>query len=410
MPSRTLISLLLAAVLVVLLQPLYFLSMANLDRLVSHDGTWRHIRQAFDSGVLQPGWHSHRSYIHGGDRFTDCYSLGDGLQPGVTALNAGIVAARPSSDTRHSCEDLRDAAQDPQSAQWVQYARYWHGYRLYSAPIASALPILALKFINLIVLFGAAVIFFWQSAKLIGIQPTVLLCSPVLFCSDFVRIWQITPHTVSTVVILTGAATFVYAIRIKASDRVLILLVAAAASAFNFVDFLLNPPWMPMLIAFFLVASGRKAGFALLCIGTWFGAYAVTWAAKWGFAATVYPPFDFKRDVLDIAAFRVAGDYRNVLHFPFAATLAVLKATLLSWGMIVAVPLLLIRRVTLIPSLQTAWPALIPIAWFEVLSNHSQIHAFFVSRSMAAAFGVVLASAFLRSATKQRSATVSTAT
>jgi hypothetical protein len=41
------------------------------------------------------------------------------------------------------------------------------------------------------------------------------------------------------------------------------------------------------------------------------------------------------------------------------------------------------------------WPVLIPIIWFEVLSNHTQIHTFFVLRSGAAAIGVAVASALI---------------
>ena len=41
------------------------------------------------------------------------------------------------------------------------------------------------------------------------------------------------------------------------------------------------------------------------------------------------------------------------------------------------------------------WPVLIPIAWFEILSNHTQTHTFFVVRSAAAAIGVAVAAALI---------------
>lgn len=38
-------------------------------------------------------------------------------------------------------------------------------------------------------------------------------------------------------------------------------------------------------------------------------------------------------------------------------------------------------------------PALVPFVWFEVLRNHSQIHAFFTFRSVAVSVGIVIVAA-----------------
>ena len=63
---------------------------------------------------------------------------------------------------------------------------------------------------------------------------------------------------VSTAIIVGGAAIFVLALRRQYSTAALVFLAALFGSIFNFVDFLVNPPWMPMLLAFF-AAGGRKA-------------------------------------------------------------------------------------------------------------------------------------------------------
>lgn len=390
---RTFASLCLAAALVLMLQPFYFASMANLDHVISKERTWQHIRNAFESGILV-GASDKNQLIAGGDRFTDCYSLGEGMQPNVSAVEEGIMAPRPASE-RHACDDLKEAAKDPNSVNWERYARYWHGYRIYSAPMASLMPILPLKLVNLGLLTGIAAFFIMQSSRLIGGGPTFWLSIPVLFMSDFARIWHVTPHTVSTFVILGGAGIFARAIRTGSGDRALILLAAALGSLFNFVDFLVNPPWMPMLIAFFLVASKRRADFALLCVATWFLAYAITWSAKWVSAYLADPSFNIATDVFGAALFRISGDNPKVSHVPLIATAKVFANSLLSWGTIVFIPLLVALATSKRPRFVTAWPALIPIAWFELLSNHSQIHAPFVSRSAAASIGVLLASAQL---------------
>ncbi|WP_439403034.1 hypothetical protein ACNJYA_12920 [Bradyrhizobium sp. DASA03068] len=394
--KRYLLAAFLTGVAVAALQPIYFFLMANLDRVISHERTWENIRQAFDRGILETSFHSKHFWITGGDRFTDCISLGIGLEPGGRATAAGIMATRPISGP-HTCDALKDAAANPASVTWIRYARYWHGYRVYSAPLASALPILTLKLANLVVLISIAALFCIEAAKLIGRVPTIWLCAPVLFMTDFVRLWQVTPHTVSTALILGGTSVFVTAVRKGAPDLVMVLLAAVFGSIFNFVDFLVNPPWMPMLIAFFLVAGGRGAPIAIVCVGAWFAAYGYTWIAKWVVAYLVEPSFDIKTDVIDTALFRIAGDDVKVWHVPLAATTKVVKEVFLSWGMVIVVPALIYLRVRLPrPSFTLAWPALIPVVWFEILSNHSQIHAGVVSRSAAAAIGVCGAAAAIK--------------
>ena len=246
------------------------------------------------------GVHSGNPFISGGDRFTDCYSLGEGLKPDEDAVTRGIIAARPASESRHACEDLKIAADSAESAEWVQYARYWHGYRVYSAPLALAAPILALKLLNLALSspqprrYSSC-----TGSKADRFEPCPFTLRPRSLLS-FHSIWFVTPHTVSTSVILLGSAFFALAIRTNATEPTLILIAAVCGSVFNFVDFLVNPPWQPMLLAFFLGRIGpgvlRRCSCASL-LGL--APDAFTWASKWMFAAAVYPSFSLRADVLD---------------------------------------------------------------------------------------------------------------
>ena len=403
------IATLLVLLLVLCLQPAYFLAMANLDRVVSHERTWQHIREAFDAGVLETGYHSRYQFIDSGDRYTDCASLGVGLQPGVSAAVEGITAPRPASKDEHACDDLKAAAHNNMAGiNWSRTERYWNGYRLFSAPLASVVSILTLKLINLVLLAIVSALFVTQAAKLLGAGAAIGLFAPVLFCCDYVRIWHVTPHTVSTVVILGGAALFADAVRRQAGLVRLVLLSALFGSIFDFVDVLVNPPWMPMLLAFFVMAMPapitrrQKLAIALLCVGAWFSAYAVTWFFKWVFAYVVDPAFDVRSDVLTTMIFRLDGDYANVIHIPLVATLKTFAAAIVNWGLPLFACFMLVIGKTLKGRafdrslfFWRAWPVLIPIVWFETLSNHTQIHTIFVVRSAAAAIGVAVASALI---------------
>jgi hypothetical protein len=100
--------------------------------------------------------------------------------------------------------------------------------------------------------------------------------------------------------------------------------------------------------------------------------------------------------------FRIDGDYGKVIHIPLVATLKTFGACIVNWGL----PLFACFTLVVVRTLRgrafdravffwRAWPVLIPIIWFEVLSNHTQIHTLFVLRSGAAAIGVAVASALI---------------
>jgi hypothetical protein len=403
------IGLILAAVVAAALQPVYYFAMANLDRVISHDAMRAHFRDAFQSGVLSDELHPTNHLFTGGDRYTDCIALSAGLQPDQSALRLGILAPVPPSD-RHSCEYLRLIADGKFAAiSWSDYFRYWHGYRVYYAPLASLLPIYALRLVNLLLLALATAALFWQSSKLAGRDAAVALVLPVVFLSDLVRVWQVTPHVLGVILILGGAAFFAAAVRRRVSDYALLAISAAFGSLYNFIDFLVNPPWMPMLLVFFVLVGFRQEGrrgqmLAISVALAWFGGYALTWVAKWAICYFMFPDIDVISNIRFMVQFRINGDDSKVIHLPLFPTLRVMQATIVSWG----VPLFAVYLYFLFKDARTrqfqwpsfwllAWPSLIPALWFEILSNHSQIHAGVTSRSEAAAFGVVLAAVVITS-------------
>jgi hypothetical protein len=404
-------SLLLGVVLsiaaVAALQPVYFAAMANLDHVISHDAMRQHYRDAFSTGVLSDELHPSNHLFTSGDRFTDCIALSVGLEPGISALTAGILAPIPTSD-RHPCEELRSIAEGRSAAlQWSQYLRYWHGYRVYYAPLVSLLPLYAGRLLNLVLLLAAFAAFFRQSTRRIGMAPAIGLAAPVLFLTDFGHVWQVTPHAVGVIVILGGTAGFIAALQRRLPDYLLLVLAAVLGSVFNFIDFLVNPPWMPMLLAFFVVArrrgeTGPPAVTAVFVALAWFGGYALTWFSKWLIAWHVSTDVDVVANVSAMVLFRLDGDNPKVLHWLLAPTIKVAGAAIIGWGL----PLFIAFLVVFVKNIREgnfrwqafwplAWPALIPALWFETLSNHSQIHANVSSRSAAAAFGVLLAAALL---------------
>ena len=242
--------------------------------------------------------------------------------------------------------------------------------------------------------------------------------------SDLWLAWRISTHAISLAFILLGIASFglLYA---RWRDPYLAVGVAALCGAiFNFLDFLVNPPMMPMFLAFLVLAAQERppgsgepqrqsvgAGLlAALVALSWFGAYALTWMTKWGLAMwySSSPAATWSEILAQIIA-RLHGHEANhptILSIPLYPTVRMFGKALISFGIVVVIVLAIAiyrhirdssgafdrRRFLVLIS-----PVLIPIAWFELLSNHTQTHLHFTYRSASAAIAIVFAAALLAS-------------
>ena len=96
--------------------------------------------------------------------------------------------------------------------------------------------------------------FFGGLRRAIGLTPAALFPVVLMSLTDIWRIWPITTHFLSMALILAGAGLFAR-VHVKYRDlSIAIVLAAVLGALFNFVDFLINPPMMPMLLAFVVMA------------------------------------------------------------------------------------------------------------------------------------------------------------
>jgi hypothetical protein len=181
-------------------------------------------------------------------------------------------------------------------------------------------------------------------------------------------------------------------------------------SLFNYVDFLVNVPWQPMLIAFVALAARRRVPETIAIMVAWFGAYALTWASKWAIAVAAGASW---RDIFDVIAYRLNGDAPGyVRHHFLAPTEKVLgylyHQTQPAMLFLLLLPTLLlpVRRPNLKRFALLSSPLLIPFVWFEVLSNHTQIHTWMTYRTVASCFGILIAAAIIASRAEPAGANV----
>ena len=219
--------------------------------------------------------------------------------------------------------------------------------------------------------------------------------------ADVWSIWRTSTHSISLVYILAGTALFAAALRKGWRAPNMIVISAALGSGFNFLDFLITPPMMPMLLAFFVLLDSRRelGTLALTVVFAWFFGYSETWIAKWALAYFAMPESaGVAKDILSTIEFRTVGAFNGVDLVPLAATA---KAFLRAVDRIeVVVPAIFVlaiahyattaSRIDWRRALWLSCPVLVSVLWFEALSSHTQQHVSPSSRSAVVAVAIVL--------------------
>ena len=408
----------LAIVSVLVLQAIFVASLTFVRAHTDLGAIRTHITQAFADGVLANDERPRQIIHRFGHQFTECTGLHLSIDDQPDPLKAALL---PQLHSRYigPCGELERSAAGIETADRTDYARYWHGYRLYIWPMLEHFSLQTVRFINAALLLAAVIFFFGSLRRVVGDTPATLFFVVLIALSDIWRMWNITTHVLSTIIILAGAGLFARVYLTSPGLTGGVVLAAVLGAVFNFVDFLINPPMMPMLLAFIVIAVELKdvprltrptvlhtlitAGLIALA---WFGGYALTWATEWTLAA--YISADSGRTwsaIVKQIALRLYGTEPDsvVPIYPLVPTLTMIMQSFISVGSVFVTILAAAlfvharnhraafdwRRFLLLSS-----PTVIATAWFELLNNHTQTHSHFTYRSESAAIAIVFA-AFL---------------
>ena len=218
----------------------------------------------------------------------------------------GPRSSRPIHDEyrfRNPCEELQKLANGVPPAATTDYARYWHGYRIYLWPLLERFSLATVRLINALVILAAVVACYAGLRAVIGATAAAVLIVVLLSLTDLWLAWRISTHAISLAFILLGVAGFGLLHARWRNPYLAVAVAALCGATFNFLDILVNPPMMPMLLAFLVLAAPERppglgppqpqpvgAGLlASLVALSWFGAYALTWLTKWGLAMWYSP-------------------------------------------------------------------------------------------------------------------------
>nr|WP_314315526.1 hypothetical protein [Kocuria rhizophila] len=353
------------------------------------------------------------------DTFTECVVVGTGLGADPEESARSRAARMPRiGNCDGGAADVKAVAAGKVFTD-MDYYKYWAGYTVFTRPVLAVAGMDGLRIASgtlmIACLLGAFLAVRARTSTAVAtglllplVAGTNMLSTPSTSFSQSISIAFILLSVVLTAV---GAGR----------SRYLGLIGAVVgAGLFCYVDLLTTPaiPWA--LSAFTLAAAvwyGARdlraaALWGVLGAVGWGFAFAFTWVSRWVFGAAF---LGFDRTVAMVkqnVGFRTSGNWagvsdafgagvtRNVsywwAHVPTShlvltgCVLAVLVGLLLAarrggiarWGVAAVLSL----------------PAAVVPFWYTAVSNHSQIHAFFVNRGVPAVLAVVTAACLLAAA------------
>ncbi len=329
---------------------------------------------------------------------TECIGVSFGLgdAPHVSPMEA---AAR--APVIFDCPSLLGHVLRGENSNAGDYARYWHGYAAISRPLLALMPyhdVRMLTFNAMAALFAFLAAGLWRAG---GWRLALGALAPFYFVnySGFFELWT---KAAGWIVMLVAANIIVRTTWTRARSPYLLFFFMGAMTAY--VDLLATP----LLVfgfpaALYFLLRRREAGERpldeiahLALIGAfWTLGYGGLWLAKIAIAAAVAGPAVWASTV-EMASFRLNGAFESVKLFPGAATLENFEAFKGLWGGLAILAFFIAplarkgARARLVATLRAS-PALAllavsPFVWFEILSNHSQIHGLFTHANLALTF------------------------
>ncbi|MEW1956575.1 hypothetical protein [Kineococcus sp. NPDC059986] len=344
------------------------------------------------------------------DRFTECAELGYGVTtPDDPRSLWNLTTGGPRLS---SCDDGKGEIQRLAAGEDFQtpatYFRYWSGYSVLTRPVLALTDVPGLRLVVTGVFAAAVLAAFLAVTRRLGAVAGFALFLPIAATTNALAMPdRAFTHGIALATVAAGVA--VTAVAASRGWRAAVLGAGFSAALFCYTDLLTVPPMAWALCAAVAAAvthartrNPRETWRTVLAVGAaWPIAFGFTWVFRWFIGALGQGLSVFSR-VQEVSQFRLDGG--DVSHAFGAGVVA--NWTYWTQHSVTAVPVVVASTVLLavlvaltlarhgVRGLATfaavALPALVVPAWYCVLSNHSQIHAFFVYRSLPAAVGVLL--------------------
>jgi hypothetical protein len=409
-------------VLLVSLNAIFALAL-TLAELPGPEAISAKLEQAAGLGQLSANDYPVTPTGHQVDAFIDCVALGMGTVPGGSSFRRAIEARHRGSCPQLAASLREEAKAGPGTVANDQatvapespYFRIWQGYQVISRPVLRVVGVRGVRIVSSALLLGALLLFGYAAATRFGLASAIGLLAPLVLLTDFLELPSSFPHAVSVAgALCSGAVMCVAASRFQGDVWWLAASGLICGALFNFFDFVIHPPMAAALVTFIPVAwtasTTTGGGWRLVGIkravaagAGWLVGYLGTWISKWLLAAAF---FGFSRVFEDVKGeFLFRGSFTKGAEHPAvgATTLRNLRTLAATgghrelWFVVLAAMTLLGcvvyrggAKAFLDALVLSAW-ALLPPAYFEFARDQNYRHAWFMYRSLAVSWGIVLA-------------------
>lgn len=301
----------------------------------------------------------------------------------------------------------------------TSYSRYWQGYLIVLKPLLVFLGYSQIRILNIILQLCLVALTMWKlhKAKLKALIPPLLTAYIAI---SPLAVGMSLQYSSVFYIGFAGALSVLWLAKRRDYATMLLLFfgIGIATSYFDFLTYPLFTLGIPLIIcvAWWLTYSEEfKLKHVLgLCI-TWGLGYALMWAGKWVIAALLLADPSIITDAIDQVLYRssasnslseasatespegysiLATIYRNIKEFISPVSFACIVLVL------VPVPIRLLRNRELRHSFNRKLTillliAVLPIAWYIAIGNHSYVHYFFTFRILSVSLLAVLAMLYL---------------
>lgn len=381
-----------------------------------------HLLRAEAAGTLESTERSPSSLGTTTDHFSECVALTVGLGD---RAGDNIVAAALRSSTYIGCADtiaaIDQLAATDTLVEGSSYLRYWHGYAVLTRPAIGVLGLEGARWLSFGLLAAVLAVLAAAIHRRFGTTTAALLLGPALLTTDMVAGGFTLSQALGLASAWGGGLLVLLTVERDPRWTTAAVVAALAGCLVAYMDLLTSLPGSLALTVIGACLGARAAAASsdavawrvpLAALGGWVVGLVWTWAGKWLLAAAVLGADDVVDNVRDQVRFRLSGEHEGVS----ASRLRGLTSVLEMWWGEPLTPWLLAAVLVTLAVLVARWRGIVGVgrstavacavvivaveAWFELLSNHSQIHAWLVYRSLPIAAGAMaaLASVDLRGA------------
>lgn len=332
------------------------------------------------------------------DGFTDALMLSNAIFEGTgnplqDALTNPRMEFTPGDMV--PVDSLSQYAQGREDGRIVTYARYWHGYLLLLKPLLLFFTPSDLRLLNMTVqlLLAAAVLGLCYKRK--GFR-LALPMGAALLCLNPISTALCFQYTdVAVLTLLSCAVLLAFRTDRKKYGCLLYLWLGIGIGFFDFLTYPVAALGMLLLTEMMLSEDSlwKKIGIMLRNSTAWAVGYGGMWAGKW-VIASILTDQNVISDALQNVAGRTSSTdggktvefftvlWQNLQNYvnPAMKLLVLLLAVGVLYLLVVKKYKLSLSAGSLVP---LALCALLPMAWYFCVKNHSMIHAYMTHRDLA---------------------------